>query len=133
MQQFVPKFLESFAFKSNTKDVLLAAIEVIRQMNVNSERKLPPDAPLDFLTDDWTKYVIDHDGKVSKRYYVLSDLWELRSNLRAGNIWVANSRRYANPETYLIPRDKWEEVRTEVCKQMNVQEKVRSGSKTLNW
>jgi hypothetical protein len=49
-------------------------------------------------------------------------LWELRSNLLAGNVWVENSRRYANPETYLIPKDKWEELRTEVCKQMNVPE-----------
>lgn len=123
LQQFVPKFLESFVFQSNTKeDVLLAAIDTIRQMNTNNQRKLPPDAPLDFLPDDWTQYVIDRDGKVNKRYYALSGLWELRSNLRAGNVWVANSRRYANPETYLIPKDKWEQLRTEVCKQMNVQE-----------
>ena len=123
LQQFVPKFLENFVFQSNTKDdVLLAAIDTLRQMNANNQRKLPSDAPLDFLPDDWTQYVIDRDGKVSKRYYALSGLWELRSNLRAGNVWVANSRRYANPETYLIPKDKWEQLRTEVCKQMNVQE-----------
>jgi TnpA family transposase len=123
LQQFVPKFLESFTFQSNTKDdVLLAAIDLLRQMNANNQRKLPPDAPLDFLTNDWTQYVIDRDGKVSKRYYALSGLWELRSALRASNIWVANSRRYANPETYLIPRDKWELLRTEVCRQMNVPE-----------
>ncbi len=123
LQQFVPKFLDSFVFQSKTKDdALLAAIDTIRQMNATNQRRLPPDAPLDFLSDDWTQYVIDRDGKVSKRYYALSGLWELRSNLRAGNIWVANSRRYANPETYLIPKDKWEQLRTEVCKQMNVLE-----------
>jgi TnpA family transposase len=123
LQQFVPTFLESFAFQSNTKeDALLAAIEIINQMNATSQRKLPPDAPLDFLTDDWTEYVIDRDGKVNRRYYVLSGLWELRSGLRAGNVWVANSRRYANPETYLIPKNQLDQVRTEVCQQMNVQE-----------
>ena len=123
LQQFVPKFLDSFVFQSNTKDdALLAAIDTIRQMNAHNQRKLPPDAPLDFLPDDWTQYVIDRDGKVSKRYYAFSGLWEMRGNLRAGNIWVANSRRYANPETYLIPKDKWEQLRTEVCQQMNVQE-----------
>jgi Tn3 transposase DDE domain-containing protein len=123
LQQFVPQFLNSFVFQSNTKDdVLLAVLETIRQMNATNQRKLPPDAPLDFLTEDWTQYVIDRDGKVNKRYYVLSGLWELRSALRASNIWVANSRRYANPETYLIPKDKWEHLRTEVCKQMRVPE-----------
>jgi Tn3 transposase DDE domain len=123
LQQFVPKFLNSFVFHSNTKDdVLLAAIDTIRQMNATNQRKLPPDAPLDFLPDDWTQYVIDRDGKVSKRYYALSGLWELRSSLRAGNVWVENSRRYANPETYLIAKDKWAHLRTEVCQQMSVPE-----------
>jgi TnpA family transposase len=123
LQQFVPKFLESFTFQSNTKDdMFLAAINTLRQMNANRQRKLPPDAPLDFLPDDWAPYVIDRNGKVNKRYYVLSGLWELRSNLRAGNIWVANSRRYANPETYLIPKDRWKQLRTEICKQMHVPE-----------
>jgi hypothetical protein len=91
-------------------------------MNATNQRKLPPDAPLDFLTEDWMQYVIDRDGKVSKRYYVLSALWELRSALRASNIWVENSRRYANPETYLISKDKWEALRAEVCNQMHVSE-----------
>ena len=123
LQQFVPKFLENFTFKSNTKDdVLLVAIEIIRQMNANNQHKLPPDAPLKFLTDDWKQYAIERDGKIKKRYYVMSGLWELRSDLRAGNVWVANSRRYANPETYLIPKDQWNQIRTEVCQQMNVQE-----------
>lgn len=123
LRQFVPKFVSSFVFKSNTKDdALLAAIDTLRQINASKHRKLPPDAPLDFLTDDWTNYVIDSNGKLSRRYYELSALWGLRSNLRAGNIWVENSRRYANPESYLIPKDRWEQIRTEVCNQMNVQE-----------
>jgi len=31
-------------------------------------------------------------------------LSELRSSLRAGEIWVAGSRRYTDPERFLIPR-----------------------------
>lgn len=40
---------------------------------------------------------------------------ELRDALRAGDVWVAGSRRFANPETYLIPRDRWPHMRDEVC------------------
>jgi hypothetical protein len=47
------------------------------------------------------------DGSISRRYYELCTLWHLRSALRAGNIWVAHSRRYANPDTYLIPPAEW--------------------------
>ena len=39
--------------------------------------------------------------------------WELRAALRAGDVWVDGSRRYANPETYLIPREQWPARRAE--------------------
>ena len=47
-------------------------------------------------------------------------MWHLRSALRAGNVWVAHSRRYANPDTYLIPPPKWPALRAEVCQQLHV-------------
>lgn len=34
-------------------------------------------------------------------------LWELRRALRSGDVWLEHSRRYANPESYLIPQEKW--------------------------
>ena len=44
-------------------------------------------------------------------------MWHLRSALRAGNIWVEHSRRYANPDTYLIPPAEWPRWRPEVVRQ----------------
>ena len=55
------------------------------------------------VTDAWRRYIREPDGRISRRYYELCTLWHLRSALRAGNIWVEHSRRYANPDTYLIP------------------------------
>lgn len=117
----MPKFLSSFAFQSNTKDdAFFLAIDTIRQMYTNKKKKLPTDTTLDFLTDNWKFYVICHDGKFSKRYYDLYTIWELRINLRAGNVLVKNSRSYANHETYLIQKYRLQQLRTEVCKQINV-------------
>jgi TnpA family transposase len=39
----------------------------------------------------------------------------LRTALRAGNIWVEGSRRYADPESYLIPKSDWREQRAEIA------------------
>ena len=35
---------------------------------------------------------------------------------------MPQSRRYANPETYLIPPSKWPALRPEVCQQLHVPE-----------
>jgi hypothetical protein len=49
-------------------------------------------------------------------------LWELRNALRAGNVWLPSSRRYADPETYLIPKTQWPALRPEVCQQIQLPE-----------
>jgi alkanesulfonate monooxygenase SsuD/methylene tetrahydromethanopterin reductase-like flavin-dependent oxidoreductase (luciferase family) len=60
--------------------------------------------------------VIDADGRIDRRYYELCTLWELRAAPRAGDVWVDGSRRYANPETYLISREHWPARRAEACR-----------------
>lgn len=58
------------------------------------------------------------DGQVGRRYWELCVLMELRGALRASNVWLQSSRRYANPETYLIPPGRWPRLRDEVCAQL---------------
>jgi len=60
--------------------------------------------------------VIDREERVDRRYYELCVLWELRSALRSGDIWIEGSRRYANPETYLISPERWPALRLEASR-----------------
>ena len=79
-------------------------------------RPMPRQVPMDLVTEIWRPYIREPDGGISRRYYELCTLWQLRS-LRAGNIWVMQSRRYANPDTYLIPPADWPRWRPEVIQQ----------------
>ena len=73
------------------------------------------DAPLKFVPAKWLPYIVDGAGRIDRRYYELCVLWELRAALRAGDVWLDTSRRYANPESYLISPSRWPAMRTEVC------------------
>src|SRR5262249_33243976 len=53
---------------------------------------------------------------ISRRYNALGTLWSLRCALRAGNVWVAHSRRYTTPDTYLIPPPEWPRWRPAVVR-----------------
>jgi TnpA family transposase len=122
-RRFVPRLLEAFEFHSNrANDPLLEAIGLLREMNLERKRKLPEDARLDFVAAKWKPYVVDGKGKINYRYYELCTLWELRGALRAGNLWIEGSRRYANPESYLIPPERWPNLRTEVCQMLRTPE-----------
>lgn len=123
LRQFTPAFLQAIAFQSNVpEDPLLKAVAVLRHLNATQRRALPVDAPLDFVPPKWLPYVLTPEGHLNRHYYELCVLWELRNALRAGNIWLSSSRRYANPEIYLIPKTQWLALRPDVCQQIQLPE-----------
>ena len=85
---------------------LLRAVDLLRQLNAERRRVLPEETPLEFVPARWRPYVNDNPDPTERRHYFeLCVLWELRGALRAGDVWLEASRRYADPETYLIPRE----------------------------
>ena len=123
VRQFAPTFLAAFSFSSNRQpDALIEAINIIRNLDIQGKRKVPENASVKFVPKRWSEYVINQEGKIVRKYYELCVLWELRIALRSGNIWLKNSRRYANPESYLIPKNQWLKLKLEVCQQIQVSE-----------
>jgi len=129
LRQFTPAFLSICAFRSNlSDDPLLEAIDLLRHLNDEGRHVIPDEAPIDFVPPKWCDYVLDEEGKINRHYYELCVLWELKNALRSGDLWIEHSRHYANPETYLIPKDLWPELRPEVCQQIAA---PQSGSERL--
>jgi TnpA family transposase len=117
LRRFVPFFFKHLRFRAHPAgQPVLEAIQRLRELDAKAPRQpIPADTPLDFVLPNWRDYIVDDSGKISRRYYELCALWVLRLTLRCGDVWVENSRRYADPETYLIPRPRWPEKRQEVC------------------
>jgi TnpA family transposase len=123
LRQFTPTFLNTFTFHSNrSPEPLLEAVELLQQLNTTHRRTVPKEAPTDFVTMPWRPYVVAPNGDIDRHYYELCALWELRGALRAGNVWVPSSRRYANPETYLIPKASWLALRPDICQHIRAPE-----------
>jgi TnpA family transposase len=111
IRRYAPALLEQFDFQAalGGEDVL-AAIELLRQMNATGRRKLPEDAPTSFVPAKWEPFVRTDDG-LDRRYYELCALSELRDQLRSGDIWVPGSRQYQDFERYLLGPDAFAELR----------------------
>jgi TnpA family transposase len=119
LRQFVPTWLWTLTLHAQgPDDAVLHAVDVIRTLDqASTPRAVPREAPMAMVGEPWRPYVRERGGEISRRYYELCTLWQLRSALRAGNVWVAHSRRYADPATYLIPPEEWPHVRPEVVQQ----------------
>ncbi|UHC17847.1 Tn3 family transposase [Methylobacterium currus] len=74
--------------------------------------KQRPAAPLRrFVPRRWGTFVIDQ-GRVDRAAYELCAFSELRDRLRAGDVWVAGSRRYRALDDDLLPRPAFEALRS---------------------
>lgn len=121
LRQFIPTFLDALPLDGNAETKgLLEAVKILKKLNDNKKRRIPDDAPFDFVNAEWKQYVFDKDHRFVRKYYELCVLFELRLKLRSGDVWVEGSRRYARLESYLIPLDEWEKIRPQVSDLLNL-------------
>jgi TnpA family transposase len=112
IRQFSKMFLEQMDVRGDAEadPALLHAIEALNIVHSLKGKPLPDDAPMDFVTARWKRFVITSDG-IDTAYYELCAMWKLKASLRAGEAWVPNSRRYAPIESYVMPPERWKAVR----------------------
>lgn len=121
LRQFTPIFMTKLKFISvQYHNPVLQAIDVLKNMNATSSRKIPSDAPVQFIGDMWKPYVYCNEGKINRQYYEICVLWELRNGLRSGDIWVDGGRQYSNPEHYFIPKNQWHSIKDEACNVLQI-------------
>ena len=81
---------------------LLRAVTVLREMNRATPPRLPRSVPTAFVRERWPRHVLPGGAAgPERRYHELCVL----SELRAGDVWVAGSRRYRSFEERLVSRE----------------------------
>jgi len=108
LRRYAPILLETFEFRPvpAARD-LVDAVEVLRGINRDGMRKVPPDAPVSFIRKKWESYVFGPEG-IDRRFYELCVMAELKNALRSGDVAVRGSRQFQNFEDYLMPRSEFE-------------------------
>jgi len=102
LRRYAPAFIGTFNFKGiPAVEDLIRAVNMLDEMNVLRQRKLPANVPTSFVPPRWRPYVFQ-DGEIDRRYYEICVLSELRDRLRAGDVWVPDSRQYRKLEDHLV-------------------------------
>lgn len=102
IRKFAPALLEALTFTAaRSKDPILAAVELLKELNRSGKRDIPVDAPMPFRKE-WRRLVAK-DGKLNRRLYETAVLATLRKKLRSGDVWVERSSNYRRFDSYLLP------------------------------
>ncbi len=117
IRRYCVHFLKTLTFHAqDSVQALMQGIDLLDKLNRGERQRLSSKTPIGFITKAWHPYLFDQHGRINRHYYELAVLWELRLALRSGDVFVAHSRRYADPNSYLIPPDQWENQRSELIR-----------------
>lgn len=109
IRRYAPAWLKALEFKgAPSSHELLAAVEILREMNRRGARKVPDNAPQAFIRKRWRALVLTPNG-IDRRFYELCVLFELKNALRSGDVWVGGSRNFGEFDSYLLPQQTFEE------------------------
>ena len=121
LRQFTPHVLDAVRFAGGTAAAeLLAAVDILRELNATGARKVPDAAPSGFVPARWRGYLDtaskSGDAVAYRHYWELCTLLALRDGLRTGDVFVPGSRRYSDPAAYLLTPQMWTDQRAEFCR-----------------
>lgn len=142
LRRYTPILVKHLKFNStnNASKPLIEAINVLNNMNENGNRKVPEDAPTDFISNRWNKCLYEKDGSINRHYYEIATLSELKNRIRSGDVSVEGSKNFKDFEEYLIPHDEWNTVKkTGIRLAVNLdvieylQERIESLNSRLKW
>ena len=89
----------------------LDALELVRSRPPDAPTL--PGAPRETIAPRFRDWVLDDRGRPIRARYELALMFAFKDALRAGTVWRSLSRRYADPATFLMPREQWEQQREE--------------------
>jgi TnpA family transposase len=111
VRNYSPEFLEALNLKGPQSEAdLLEAVELLKKMNAEGLRKLPSNAPVDFVPPSWRPLVFTGEG-LDRHFYEFCVLNEVKNALYAGDLWIEGSRRFRAFDEHLIPMERFETLR----------------------
>jgi len=106
-RRMMPALLSVLQFRSNNAvwRPILDALERISEWREEGRRTVPVGlAPAGSIPASWQEFVVDDKGRLNMISYEICILGQLRSSIRAREIWVEGADRYRNPD-HDLPAD----------------------------
>jgi TnpA family transposase len=113
LRKFSPAFLNSLDFVQDAEGEetgCVRALRTLKELNATGRRKLPGDARTDFVPQR-LRPIVDSGDDIDRRAWECALLLKLRDELKAGNLSVRYSKRFARLDDFFIDDRRWQGMR----------------------
>ena len=102
-RRYAPRLLEALDLKGGRSAApLLSAIAALRSLNQSGDTGAPDTPPVAFARPKWRKR-LHPETRPDRKTWETAILFTLRDALRAGDVWLEDSRRHREVSADLIP------------------------------
>lgn len=120
IKKYGGEFLKELELRSApVAEDILKAVGILIDLYEGKIKRLPEKLPSSFVRKRWEELVFTENG-TDRKFYELCIFSELKNHLRSGDLWVQGSRQYKDFEDYLIPADRFTEMRDQNQVPLNV-------------
>lgn len=119
LRQYLPSFFELPFQAAPGSEPLLRAIEIARALDAGSRAPLTPEDPSDFVPTGWRPYLAEN-GAVDRRIWETALALATRSALRAGGLFLSESREHVSFWNLIYDSRNWQEHRSHAYRQLDL-------------
>ena len=110
LRQYLPAFLALPFQAAAGSEALVRAIEILRAIDAGTRGALTPDDPHGFVQTDWRPHLVT-DGKIDRAIWEISLAFAVRDALRAGSLFLAQSRDHVSFWNLIYDDRSWQQAR----------------------
>ena len=111
LKRYLPTFFElPFQAESGAQS-LLTAVLLARRFSRGEIKALPDDTPIEFVPSAWRNALFTEQGRLDRRVWEIALAFALRDALRAGDLYLADSRHHVSFWNLVYDETRWLEQR----------------------
>jgi TnpA family transposase len=119
LRQYLPDFVALPFEAAHGNESLMAAIGILRELDAGTREAVKLDDPRGFVPAAWRPYLVEN-GKVDRRIWEISLALAIRDALRAGNLFLAQSREHVSFWNLIYDEQRWQETRRQAYSRLDL-------------
>ena len=114
LRRFMPRLLRLPLRAERGAEALLRAVKIIQRLDSGELKRIPRNAPYEFVKRRWREGLFDAEGRiVNRRLWEVSLSIALRDAMRSGDVYLAGSQEHASFSELTYSEEQWAGFRLE--------------------